>query len=190
MLNSHLVSGPHIPAKDDNVLGGNASLPGPNKRRRGSKSSRKGGNDNDKKLRSDPGQGVREDSSTSFACPFYKWDATTYGGEGGCSSWGNKSLESLIRYHILGKHRKANQARIANDEAHYLDDARFEEVEKFKRIKSLGDSKEEQAENKWKALYMLLFDISSDAKNNVPDPYFKPKVEPNALGFKIGRAHV
>jgi hypothetical protein len=188
MLNSHLVSGPQIPAKDDNVLGGRASLPGPNKRRRGSKSSRKGGNDNDKKPRSDksdPGQGVREDSSTSFACPFYKWDATIYGGKGGCSSWGNKSLESLIRYHILDKHRKANQARIANDEAHYLDDARFKEVEKFKRIKSPGDSKEEQAENKWKALYMLLFDISSDAKNDVPDPYFKPKAEPNALGFSL-----
>jgi hypothetical protein len=188
MLNSHLVSGPQIPAKDDNVLGGRASLPGPNKRRRGSKSSRKGGNDNDKKPRSDksdPGQGVREDSNTSFACPFYKWDATIYGGKGGCSSWGNKSLESLIRYHILDKHRKANQARIANDEAHYLDDARFKEVEKFKRIKSPGDSKEEQAENKWKALYMLLFDISSDAKNDVPDPYFKPKAEPNALGFSL-----
>jgi hypothetical protein len=183
-----LVSGPHIPAKDDPVLGGRASLPGSNKRRRGSKSSRKGGNDNDKKLRSgksDPGQGTLEDSSTSFACPFYKWDAATYGGEGGCSSWANKSLESLIRYHILDKHRKANLARIANGEAHCLDDARFEEVEKFKRMKSSGDSKEEQAENKWKALYMLLFDIGADAKSNVPDPYFKPKAKSNALGFSL-----
>jgi hypothetical protein len=188
MLNSRLFSGPHIPAKDDPVLGGRASLPGSNKRRRGSKSSRKGGNDNDKKLRSDksdPGQGAPEDSSTSFACPFYKWDAETYGGKGGCSSWGNKSLESLIRYHILDKHRKANLARIANGEARYLDDARFEEVEKFKRMKSSGDSKEEQAENKWKALYMLLFDIGADAKNNVPDPYFKPKAKSNALGFSL-----
>ena len=188
MLNPHLVSGPHTPAKDDNVLGGRASLLGSNRRRRGSESSGKGGNDNDKKLRSDksdPGQGTREDSNTSFACPFYKWDATTYGGEGGCSGWGNKDLGSLIRYHILDKHRKANLARIANDEAHYLNDARFEEVEKFKRIRSPGESKEEQAENKWKALYMLLFDINSDTKNDVPDPYFKPKAEPSALGFSL-----
>src|SRR4051794_21135234 len=157
MLNSRLASGPNIPAKDDHVLGGRASLPGSNKRRRGSRSSPEGEIDNDKKLRSgksDPGQGVPDDStSTSFACPFYKRDAATYGAEGGCSSWANKNLESLIRYHVLGKHRKANLARIAKNEAHYLDDARFEQVEKFKRMKSSGDSKEEQAENKWKALY-------------------------------------
>ena len=171
MPNSRLVSSPHTPAKDDDVLGEGSSLPEPNKRRKGSKS--------------DLGQGARKDSTPSFACPFYKWDAATYGGEGGCSGWANKSLDSLIRYHILDKHRKANLTRIANGEAHYLDDACFEKVEKFKRIKSSGDSKEEQAENKWKALYMLLFDIGSDAKSNVPDPYFKPKAKPNALGFSL-----
>ena len=188
MLSSRLVSGPQIPNQGDHVARGRPSLAASKKRHRGSKSSPGAENNSDKKLRSgksDPSHGVREESGLSFACPFYKWDATIYGGEGGCSSWGNKSLESLIRYHILDKHRKANKARIANGEAHYLDDARFEEVDRLKRTKGAGDSKEEQAENKWKAVYTLLFDISPEARNDVPDPYFKPEAKSNTLGFSL-----
>src|SRR5262245_29088837 len=37
------------------------------------------------------------DSANSFGCPFYKSDPVKYGGENGCSSWGNPNIETVIR---------------------------------------------------------------------------------------------
>jgi hypothetical protein len=186
-MNFRRVSSPQSSAHGDHVPRG-ASPATSKKRPRGSKFYPQVEDSSDKDKRSgksDPAQSVLKDSSLSFACPFYKWDAEVYGGPGGCGSWANKSIESLIRYHVLDKHRKANKARIASGEAHYLDDIRFEEVDKLKRTKISGDSKEKQAEEKWNAIYTLLFEVSPESKNDVPDPYFKREAKSSNLGFGI-----
>lgn len=129
--------------------------------------------------------GKPENSGLSFACPFYKWDPAIYGGENGCSSWCNENIETVIRHHVLDKHRKANEARMANPGAHFLDDERFEEVVKFKRQRSSGKSKEKHAEELWKAVYRLLFAVNVEVQDEIPDPYFVSTTRPNNSGYNI-----
>lgn len=129
--------------------------------------------------------GRPENSGLSFACPFHKWDPAVYGGENGCSAWCNENIETVVRHHVLDKHRKANKARIANNSTHFLDDERFEEVVKFKRQRSAGKSKERHAEETWNAVYTLLFGVHGDARDKIPDPYFVSTTRPNNSGFSI-----
>jgi hypothetical protein len=138
-----------------------------------------------KRPKLDIAQGSPEDSGLSFACLFCKWDPVIYGGENGCSGWCNKKIETVVRHHVLSKHRKANKDRIANNEAHYLDDARFEEVVKFRRPRNPGESKEKLAEEIWKAVYALLFGKNREAKDEVLDPYFVSRTRPNTSGYNI-----
>jgi hypothetical protein len=138
-----------------------------------------------KRQKSGGSWGKPEKSGVSLACPFYKWNPAVYGGENGCSSWCNENIETVIRHHVLGKHRKANRVFMANNGAHFLDDERFKEVVKFKRQRSSDKSKEKHAEEMWKAVYRLLFAVDVEAKDEIPDPYFVPTTRPNDSGYNI-----
>jgi hypothetical protein len=129
--------------------------------------------------------GKPENSGLSFACPFYKWNPEVYGGENGCSGWCNENIETVVRHHVLDKHRKANKARIANNRPPFLDDERFEDVVKYKRQRSSGKSKEKHAEETWKAVYTLLFGAHLEARDEILDPYFVSTTRPNNSGYSI-----
>lgn len=138
-----------------------------------------------KRQKSGRAKGRPENSGLSFACMFYKWDPVAYGGENGCSAWCNENIETVVRHHILDKHRKANKLRITRNEPHCLDDKRFDEVAEFKRQRIPGKSKEKYAEETWKAVYALLFGKAEEAKDEVPDPYFVSTTRPNDSGYNI-----
>jgi hypothetical protein len=152
---------------------------------RNSSTTKRNNHNGRKRQKFEKAPGRPENSGLSFACLFYKWDPVTYGGENGCSGWCNENIETVVRHHVLDKHRKANKVRIAGNEAHYLEDERFEEVVKFKRKRSSGKSKEKHAEEMWKAVYALLFGIDREAKDEVPDPYFVSRTRPNNSGYNI-----
>jgi hypothetical protein len=69
----------------------------------------------------------------------------------------------LLQHHVLDKHRKLNK------ELDHIDDARFEEVKGLK-ANSVGLSKQQKAEESWKAVFMTLFGSDVLRGNEVPDP--------------------
>lgn len=184
MLNSHLMFAHHSRGRQLEPEE-TASPASSNKRPRDNQepSAKTGG---DKKRRSRTSDtALRTISGLSFACPFYKYSHDLYGGKHGCASWCNERIETVVRHHVLGKHRAMNESRLEEQEGHCIDDARFEEVAKFKRVRALGESKEKHAEEIWKAVYSLLFQSSQETRLEIPDPYYVSRAQPNTLGYSM-----
>jgi hypothetical protein len=69
----------------------------------------------------------------------------------------------LLQHHILDRHRRTNK------EDHHIDDARFEEVGGL-RVSTGGLTKQQKAEELWKAAFVTLFKSDVLGENDVPDP--------------------
>lgn len=129
------------------------------RKRADSPGSRKGGSDQE----SNKATKVRAKSS-GFPCPFFHRDPLKYGGDNGCADY-SRSIETVIRHHVLGKHRKEFE-----DAGHETDI--FEEVKRL--AKESGWGKYTGPGELWKSMYRVLFKIESSEEDSIPEPCTLP----------------
>jgi hypothetical protein len=90
-----------------------------------------------------------------WACPFYKFNDTVYAT---CSTWSTKRIETVKR-HVLG--RKHDSSPDMNPI-------------KALRVRSLGVFRHD--EDRWRAIYSKLFDVSRELLHSVPSPYWSATI--------------
>jgi hypothetical protein len=90
-----------------------------------------------------------------WACPFYKFNDTVYAT---CDTWSTKRIETIKR-HVLGR---------KHDSSPDMDPI------KALRVRSLGVFRHD--ENRWRAIYSKLFDVSREPLHSVPSPYWSATV--------------